>query len=410
MYFQDRYLTDEQRMMRDTTRQYVDNVVIPFIQQNRTREWDMDPMARLDPNILEQADAAGLRYLGVPERFGGIDLDPATQSQTFAIIATEIARGESGLADKLVQNWKISILIAQFAPAHLQEYWFNRYMNEPQFLMAHCLTEPRGASDRWLPYNVPEVNMDTRAVLEGDTWVINGRKQFISNGYDATLYVVYANTDDSVGMAQGTSSFLVPRDTPGLEVTRCNETMGGRYMNNGEIVFDNVRIPADHLLVLNDALGKAGTYFRPGKVLVAAKSLGIGIGAYEETVKFVHERVQGGKPIIQHQAVAVRIADMATTLEAVAALLRHAALAVDERSPDADALCNMVKVFASHEIVKVCQNAMELHGGYGAMLEVGIEKAMRDALINLHSDGTTDVSNFKIVRAMFPDTAGVYAG
>jgi alkylation response protein AidB-like acyl-CoA dehydrogenase len=410
MYFQDRYLTDEQRMMRDTTRQYVDNVVIPFIQQNRTREWDMDPMARLDANILEQADAAGLRYLGVPERFGGIDLDPATQSQTFAIIATEIARGESGLADKLVQNWKISILIAQFAAPHLQEYWFKRYMNEPQFLMAHCLTEPRGASDRWLPYNVPEVNMDTRAVLEGETWVINGRKQFISNGYDATLYVVYANSDDSVGMAQGTSSFLVPRDAPGLEVTRCNETMGGRYMNNGEIVFDNVRIPNDHLLVRNDALGKAGIYFRPGKVLVAAKSLGIGIGAYEETIRFVHERVQGGKPIIQHQAVAVRIADMATKLEAVAALLRHAALAVDERSPDADALCNMVKVFASHEIVKVCQNAMELHGGYGAMLEVGIEKAMRDALINLHSDGTTDVSNFKIVRAMFPDTAGVYAG
>ena len=101
---------------------------------------------------------------------------------------------------------------------------------------------------------------------------------------------------------------------------------------------------------------------------------------------------------------------MATRLEAVAALLRHAALAVDELSPDADALCNMVKVFASQEIVQVCQHAMELHGGYGAMLEVGIEKYMRDALINLHSDGTSDVSNFKIVRAMFPETAGVYAG
>jgi len=396
--------------MRETTRRYVDNVVIPFIEQNRTREWNMDPLARLDPRILEEADAAGLRALGVPARFGGIDLDPATLSQTLALVATEIARGESGLADKLVQNWKISVLIAQFAPAHLQEYWFNRYMSEPQFLMAHCLTEPRGASDRWLPYNVPEVNMDTKAVLDGDTWVINGRKQFISNGYDASLFVVYANTDDSVGMSQGTSSFLVPRDTPGLDVTRCNETMGGRYMNNGEIVFDDVRIPTDHLLVHNNALAQAGIYFRPGKVLVAAKSLGIGIGAYEETVKFVHERIQGGKPIIQHQAVALRIADMATRLEAVAALLRHAALAVDERSPDADALCNMVKVFASHEIVKVCQNAMELHGGYGAMLEVGIEKYMRDALINLHSDGTTDVSNFKIVRAMFPDTAGVYAG
>jgi len=410
MYFQDRYLTEEQRMMRDTSRQYVDHVVIPFIQEDRTREWQMNPLDRLAPHILEQADKAGLRALGVPERFGGIALDPSTQSQTLAVIATELARGDSGLADKLVQNWKISVLIAQFAPEHLQEHWFTRYMAEPQFLMAHCLTEPRGASDRWLPYNVPEVNMDTKAVLEGDHWVINGRKQFISNGFDASLYVVYANTDDAVGVQQGTSSFLVPRETPGLEVTRCNETIGGRFMNNGEIVFDDCRVPADHLLVLNDALGKAGIYFRPGKILVAAKSLGIGLGAYEQTVAFVHERVQGGKALIKHQAVALRIADMATRLEAVAALLRHAALAVDEHSPDADALCNMVKVFASHEIVQVCQHAMELHGGYGTMLEVGIEKYMRDALINLHSDGTSDVSNFKIVRAMFPETAGRYAG
>jgi alkylation response protein AidB-like acyl-CoA dehydrogenase len=410
MYFQDRYLTEEQRMMRDTCRQYVDHVVIPFLQSDRLREWQMDPLDRLAPNILEQADAAGLRALGVPDRFGGITLDPATQSQTMAVIAMELARGDSGLADKLVQNWKISMLIAEFAPESLQEHWFTRYMAEPQFLMAHCLTEPHGASDRWLPYNVPEINMDTKAVLDGDHWVINGRKQFISNGFDASLYVVYANTNSAVGMQKGTSSFLVPRETPGLEVTNCNETIGGRFMNNGEIVFENCRVPADHLLVRDDALAKAGIYFRPGKILVAAKSLGIGVGAYEETVKFVHERVQGGKILIKHQAVALRIADMATRLEAVAALLRHAALAVDERSHDADALCNMVKVFASHEIVNVCQNAMELHGGYGAMLEVGIEKYMRDALINLHSDGTTDVSNFKIARAMFPETAGMYAG
>jgi len=111
----------------------------------------MDPMERLAPRILEQADAAGLRSLGVPERFGGVALDPSTQSQTLAVIATELARGDSGLADKLVQNWKISVLIAQFASEELQRHWFTRYMAEPQFLMAHCLTEPRGASDRWLP-------------------------------------------------------------------------------------------------------------------------------------------------------------------------------------------------------------------------------------------------------------------
>jgi alkylation response protein AidB-like acyl-CoA dehydrogenase len=410
MLFEDRYLSPEQRMMRDTCRRYCDDVVIPWIEEDRTREWNFDPGQRLTPNILEQADSFGLRSLGVPERFGGIALDKNTQSQTFAIIARELARGDSGLADKLVQNWKISVLLSELAPEHLQEKWFTRYMNEPQFLMAHCLTEPRGASDRWLPYNVPEANMDTRAVLEDGYWKINGNKQFISNGYDADLYVVYANTDPTVGISQGTSSFLVPRDTPGLEVTRCNETFGGRFMNNGEIVFNDCRVPADHLLAHNNALSAAGIYFQPGKILVAAKNLGIGIAAYEQTVTWVHQREQGGRPLIKHQAVALRIAEMATKLEAVSALLRHAATAVDEGSPDAATLSVMVKVFASQEIMQVCQHAMELHGGYGAMIEVGIEKFFRDAAVCLHSDGTTDVSNFKIVKSLFPTTAGKYAG
>ena len=124
-----------------------------------------------------------------------------------------------------VQNWKVSVLLRNLAPRHLQEVWFKRLTEDPQFLLAHCLTEPRGASDRWLPYNVPEAAMQTRAVKKNGEWIINGRKQFISNGYDAGLYVVYANTNPKVGMLQGTSSFLVPRDTPGLTVARCNETL-----------------------------------------------------------------------------------------------------------------------------------------------------------------------------------------
>jgi alkylation response protein AidB-like acyl-CoA dehydrogenase len=283
-------------------------------------------------------------------------------------------------------------------------------MADPQFLMAHCLTEPRGASDRWLPYNAPEANMDTTAVRRDGHWIINGRKQFISNGYDASLYVVYANTDRSAGLLEGTSSFLVKRDTPGLEVTRCNETIGGRYMNNGEIVFDDCRVPEDHLLALDDALGQAGVYFRPGKIIQGAKNLGIGVAAFGDTAAFVQQRVQGGRILIKHQAVAVRLATMATKLEAVSALLRHAAQAVDEAHPDAGRLGDMVKVLASQEILEVCRHAVELHGGYGAMLETGVEKYFRDAAVYLHMDATVDVSNFKIVRAMFPDTAGAYAG
>src|SRR5882762_3893318 len=406
----DHSLSEEQRMMRASCRAFVNDFVTPFIRQNWQREWLMDPDARLPRAILEQADRIGIRTLGVPEEFGGVPLDPAHEVQTFALISEEIARGDSGLSDKLVQNWKVSVLLGNLAPRHLQEKWFKRLVADPQFLLAHCLTEPRGASDRWLPYNVPEAAMQTRAVKQGKDWVINGRKQFISNGYDAGLYVVYANTNPKLGMLQGTSSFLVPRETPGLTVARCNETLGCRFMNNGELVFEDMRVPEDHLLVENDALGKAGVYFRPGKIIQASKNLGVGVRAFEVTSDYVQNYVQGGRILIKHQAVALRLADMATRIEAVRALLARAARAVDESAPDADTLCNMVKLFASEEIMKVAQHAVELHGGNGVMLDFGVEKLLRDAAIFLHMDATTDISRMKIVKAMFPDTAGKYAG
>jgi alkylation response protein AidB-like acyl-CoA dehydrogenase len=403
-------LSEEQSLMRDSCRAFVDDVVIPFIRKDWQREWIMVPEERLPREILEGADKIGIRVLGVPDEFGGVELDKASEVQTFAIISEEIARGDSGLADKLVQNWKVSVLLRNLAPRHLQEKWFKRLVGEPQFLLAHCLTEPRGASDRWLPYNVPEAAMQTRAVKKNGGWLINGRKQFISNGYDAGLYVVYANTNPKVGMLQGTSSFLVPRETPGLTVARCNETLGCRFMNNGEIVFEDMFVPDDHLLVENDALGKAGVYFRPGKIIQASKNLGDGMRAFELAADYAQNYVQGGRILIKHQAVALRIADMATRLEAVRALLERAARAVDADAPDADTLCNMVKLFASEEVLKVAQHCVELHGGNGVMLDFGVEKVLRDAAIFLHMDATVDVSKFKIVKSMFPATAGKYAG
>ncbi|NVO14565.1 MAG: acyl-CoA/acyl-ACP dehydrogenase [Rhodoplanes sp.] len=404
------HLSEEQRLMRASCRAFVDDVVIPFIRREWQREWDMRPDGRLPPEILEGAEAVGIRTLGVPEQHGGIELDPASEVSTFALIAEEVARGDSGLADKLVQNWKVAVLLRNVAPEHLQKKWFGRLLEDPQFLLAHCLTEPRGASDRWLPYNVPEAAMQTRAVRKNGGWVINGRKQFISNGYDAGLYVVYANTNPAVGMLAGTSSYLVPRDTPGLTVARCNETMGCRFMNNGELVFEDMWLPDDHLLVENDSLGRAGIYFRPGKIIQAAKNLGVGMRAFEVTADYVQNYVQGGRILIKHQAVALRIADMATRLEAVRALLDRAARAVDDKDPDADALCNMAKVYASEEIFKVAQHALELHGGNGVMLDFGVEKLFRDAAIFLHMDATVDISKMKIVKALFPHTAGRYAG
>jgi len=403
-------LSDEQRMMRQSCRDFVDDVVLPFVKKNWKQEWSMEPVGRLPPSILEGAEKVGIRTLGVPEEFGGVELEKGTEVATFAIIAEEVARGDSGLADKLVQNWKVSVLLRQLAPRHLQEKWFKRLAEDPQFLLAHCMTEPRGASDRWLPYNVPEAAMQTKAVKTNGGWVINGRKQFISNGYDAGLYVVYANTNPKVGMIQGTSSFLVPRETKGFSVERCNETLGCRYMNNGEVAFDDMFVPDDHLLAENDAFGKAGIYFQPGKIIQAAKNLGVGVRAFEVTSEYVQHYVQGGRILIKHQAVALRLADMAVRIEAVRSLLERASAAVDTRAPNAEVLCNMAKVFASEEIMKVAQHAVELHGGNGMMLDFGVEKFLRDAAIFLHMDASVDISKMKIVKNMFPQTAGKYAG
>ena len=410
MITNERGLSEEQIMMRDACRAFVNDFVTPFVRKNWQREWDMNPDNRLPPEIMEQAHRIGIRTLGIPEQFGGTPVDPKTEVQTFAMISEEISRGDCGLADKLVQIWKTSVLLRNILPQHLKELWFPRIVNDPSFLLSHCLTEPRGASDRWLPYDVPEAMMQTKAVKKGDRWVINGRKQFISNGYDSKLYVVYATTTPGAGMTKGTSSFLLPRGTKGFTIARCNETLGGRYMNNGELVFEDCEVPEDHLLVKDSALTKAGIYFRPGKIIQSSKNLGIGVAAFERTAEYVQNYTQGGRPLIKHQAVAMRLADMATKICAVRALQNAAAVAVDENAADADALCNMAKMFASEEIFKVCQHAVELHGGNGIMLDFGIEKLFRDASVFLHMDATVDISKFKIIKSMFPHTAGKYAG
>jgi alkylation response protein AidB-like acyl-CoA dehydrogenase len=410
MITNERGLSEEQIMMRDACRAFVNDFVTPFIRKNWQREWDMSPENRLPPEILEQAHKIGIRTLGIPEEFGGTPIDPKSEVQTFAMISEEMSRGDCGISDKLVQIWKVSVLLRNILPRHLQEYWFPRIVNDPSFLLSHCLTEPRGASDRWLPYDVPEAMMQTKAVKKGDRWVINGRKQFISNGYDSKLYVVYATTTPGAGMTKGTSSFWVPRGTKGFTIARCNETLGGRYMNNGELVFEDCEVPEDHLLVQDTALTKAGIYFRPGKIIQSSKNLGIGVAAFERTAEYVQNYTQGGRPLIKHQAVAIRLAEMATKISAVRALQNEAARAVDENAPDAEMLCNMAKMFASEEIFKVCQHAVELHGGNGIMLDFGIEKLFRDAAVFLHMDATVDISKFKIVKNMFPQTAGKYAG
>ena len=399
-------LTEEQSDLQRLCRDFVDNEVIPWVRANRDREWNGSPHERWPRELLAVADRIGLRTLGIPEEHGGVPLDTLTQ----ALMVEQLGRGDAGFATTIVQNWKIAAEFARHATPELADRWFARFLAEPEFLWANCLTEPRGASDRVLPYDAPEASMQTRARREGDEWVIDGVKHYVSNGGNASAFIVYANTDPSAGIRDGVSSFLVGREAPGFSVGRINEKLGHRMVLNAELVLDGCRVPADHLLVENTALRRAGVYLLQGRVLNAARAVGVMQAAFDDTARYVQSHFHGGKIIIKHQVVAARLANMAATLETSRAITHRAARAVDAGADDATQLSLIAKLTCGEAAFEVAHSAMELHGGAGVMVDAGIEKYLRDSTLFGHTEGTADMQRFKIVKAMFPDTAGIYAG
>ncbi|MPZ51421.1 MAG: hypothetical protein GEU79_01580 [Acidimicrobiia bacterium] len=399
-------LTKNQRDFQSLCGDFVDNEVIPWMRANREREWGGAPEDRWPQELLSKADQIGLRTLGIPEDHGGVPLDTLTQ----VLMVEELGRGDPGFTTTIVQNWKVAAEFARHASQELAEEWFGRFTSDTGFLWANCLTEPRGASDRVLPYDAPEASMQTRARLDGDEWVIDGVKHFVSNGANASAFIVYANTDPSAGIRDGVSSFLVGREAPGFSVGRVNEKLGHRMVLNAELVMEGCRVPQGHLLVENTALRRAGSYLLGGRVLNAARALGVMQSAFDDSAHYTQNHFHGGKLIIKHQVVAARLADMATALETARAITYRAARAIDAGNDDAPQLALMAKLHCSEAVFDLARAAMELHGGAGVIVDAGIEKHLRDATIFGHTEGTADMQRFKIIKAMFPDTAGVYAG
>ncbi len=252
--------------------------------------------------------------------------------------------------------------------------------------------------------------MQTRAIQDGDGWVLNGVKHYVSNAGVANAFIVFANTNPAAGVRDGVSNFLVPATTPGLSIGRFNEKIGQRYNINAEIVLSDCRLPGDHLLVRDIALRKNAAYMLQGRVLNAARALGVMQAAYDKAARFAQETFQGGKLIIKHQVVAARLADIATTVEGARALVYRAARAVDAEADDAQALALMAKLHCSQVVLDVTRSVLELHAGSGVMVGDGVEKHFRDAAVFPHTDGTADITRFKIIKTLFPDEAGLYAG
>jgi hypothetical protein len=373
-------LTPEQEMIRDSVRAFARERLAPF-----AAEWDRN--ATFPREALAEMGRMGLMGVCVPERWGGAGLDHVS----LAVAMEEVAAGDGACSTMLsVQNSVVCGPLNAFGTDAQKERWLKPLARGEQ-LGCFCLTEPHVGSDASA--------IRTRAVREGAHWTLNGVKQFITTGKNADCALVFAVSDKAAGK-RGISAFLVPSDTPGYVVSRVEHKLGQRASDTAQITFENCRVPADHLV------GGEGEGYRialsnleGGRIGIAAQAVGMARAAYEAARAYARERETFGKPIIEHQAVNFRLADMATQIEVARQMVWHAAALRDAKRPCLKE-ASMAKLFASEMAERVCSDAIQIHGGYGYVNDFPVERIYRDVRVCQIYEGASDIQRLVIGRAI----------
>jgi butyryl-CoA dehydrogenase len=373
-------LTQDQEMIRDAVRAFSQEQLWP----NAPR-WDKEHYFPRDAH--RGLAALGAYGICVPEEFGGANLDYVT----LALVLEEIAAGDGGTSTAIsVTNCPVNAILMRYGNAAQKKRWLVP-LARGEMLGAFCLTEPHVGSDASA--------LRTTAVREGDGYVINGVKQFITSGKNGQLAVVIAVTDKGAGK-KGMSAFLVPTDAPGYVVARLEDKIGQHSSDTAQINFDNCRIPADHLI------GEEGQGYRialsaleGGRIGIAAQSVGMARSAFDVALAYAKERQSFGTAIINHQAVGFRLADCATQLEAARQLIWHAASLRDAGRPCLKEAA-MAKLFASEMAEQVCSAAIQTLGGYGYVSDFPVERIWRDVRVCQIYEGTSDVQKIIIQRGL----------
>jgi alkylation response protein AidB-like acyl-CoA dehydrogenase len=373
-------LAEEHLQLRDALREFAAQRLAPF-----AAAWDRD--ATFPRDALKELAALGTFGIAVPEAYGGASMD----YRALAVALEEIAAGDGATSTIIsVNNCPVcSILMAWASEEQKQKYLVPLARGE--MLGAFCLTEPHVGSEA--------SGLRTSAVRDGDHWVLNGVKQFITSGSNADVAIVMAVTDKAAGK-RGISAFVVETRTPGYVVARIEEKLGQHASDTAQIVFDNCRVPAAGLI------GDEGAGYRialsgleGGRIGIAAQSVGMARAAYEAALKYARERVAFGVPIFDHQAVQFRLADMATQLEAARQLIHHAAQLKDAGQPCLKQAA-MAKLFASEMAERVCSDAIQIFGGYGYVSDFPVERIYRDVRVCQIYEGTSDIQRILIARAL----------
>jgi len=373
-------LSDEHAQVRDALRRFAREELAPH-----AAAWDRE---RTFPRAALRA-LGGLGALGVliPEEWGGAGLD----TLALVLVIEEIAAGDGATSTIVsVQNSLACAIVHRFGSTAQKERYL-RALASGEMLGCFCLTEPQAGSDA--------AALRSSAVRDGGGWILNGVKQFVTTGKNADVAIVIASTDPQRGK-QGISAFLVPTGTPGYVVARVEDKMGQHASDTAQIQLLECRIPDDHLI------GEPGAGYRialsnleGGRIGIAAQSVGMARAAYEAALAYAKERVAFGVPLLEHQAVSFRLADMATRIEAARQLVWHAAGLRDARLPCLKE-ASMAKLFASEMAERVCSDAIQVHGGYGYVSDFPVERIYRDVRVCQIYEGTSDIQKLLIARAI----------
>ena len=379
-------LTEEQRAFAQTARDFAQAELAPH-----AAHWDEEGI--FPKEAIAKAGELGFCGLYAPEAAGGLALPRLDATLVFEEMAAVDPSTTAFITIHNMATW----MLGTWATPAVRDHW-GPLLTTGEKLASYCLTEPGAGSDA--------ASLKTRAELVGNEYVINGAKAFISGAGSTDVLVLMARTGDAQSGASGISAFAVPADAPGISYGKKEQKMGWNSQPTRTISFDNVRIPADHLL------GREGEGFKiamkgldGGRINIATCSVGAAQGALNAAQQYMQDRKQFGKPIASFQALQFKLADMATELVAARQMVRLAASKLDAGARDASTYCAMAKRFATDAGFTVINDALQLHGGYGYIREYPLERLLRDARVHQILEGTNEIMRVIIARRMLDGDA-----
>jgi alkylation response protein AidB-like acyl-CoA dehydrogenase len=383
--------TDEQLGLKELAREFFEKEVRPVMAEIDARP---NPKDCYPAQLIRKASEIGLKTLPLPEQYEGVDADVITQ----ALVFTAMTEVEPGTAKVLSQCWKVSQGIMISGNDEVKKTFLAEFAKDPDYVFSISATEPNAAGDNFLPYYGIEGGVKVTAVPDGDYYVINGAKNMSSLAGFSKCLVTVTRTDRNVPAPVGTTAFLVPHNLPGISYGQVHNKMGYRAYPNGEIFFDKVRVPKEYML--GNLNGGAEVFKKVpwNPVEMQALNLGICKAIFKIALEHARQRVQGGKPIIEHESVGVMLGEMAMLIDVLEATLWDFAIAVNMNlAVDRNLKSRFARIFPRECFIRVMLFGMDVVASASIMRDHPLEKLIRDGLTFLHGDGTISMNKLRVL-------------